>query len=226
MGSSLWLSYLWRSIIRPPGNWAILFATLIPCERITFLEYPSEQRVHSSTQFFSALDPFEICYKPMNSSLTYLWNEIHDYDAVRLVSDKFWTPISRFFNDVAIMEVILSRQREWAGTSSALSPHMVRNANTVRLYLKCTFASDLVDPTTGNIKEEFFHQATTPWITTQNYPTQNRPSDVAIAKQLETSCSCCIHLRRTAYWYLHQKLLQINVPNYRNQQNQSSGMGS
>ena len=123
-----------------------------------------QQYLGISTQFFS-IDPFAICYKPINSLITYLWTEMHKYD-VRLVSDLFWIPKSRFTNDQSIMEVILTRQREHVGTSSALSTRMVTNANTVRLHLRCTFASDLVDPASNHIIESLY-QANTPRTTPQ-----------------------------------------------------------
>ena len=56
---------------------------------------------------------------------------------------------------------------------------MIRNANTVRLYLKCTYASDLKSTLTGHIKENLY-LVTSPRETTKVYPCQQHPSKVAV----------------------------------------------
>ena len=73
----------------------------------------------------------------------------------------------------AIMDAIIDKQEEFRGTSSFLNARMVQNSNTVCLYLKCTFTSDLKNHATNRV--------TAPRTTSEVYAYQPRPSDVAIS---------------------------------------------
>ena len=56
----------------------------------------------------------------------------------------------------AIMDAIIDKQEEFRGTSSVLNARMVQNSNTVRLYLKCTFTSDLKNHATNKMHENLY----------------------------------------------------------------------
>ena len=64
--------------------------------------------------------------------------------------------IRQYDNDVAIMDAIIDKQEEFRGTSSVLNARMVQNSNTVRLYLKCTFTSDLKNHATNKMHENLY----------------------------------------------------------------------
>ena len=80
----------------------------------------------------------------------------------------------------AIMDAIIDKQEEFRGTSSFLNARMVQNSNTVRLYLKCTFTSDLKNHATNKMHENLY-AVTAPRTTSEVYAYQPRPSDVAIS---------------------------------------------
>ena len=136
-----------------------------------------QQFLGTETSFFEQ-SPDSFPYRPSNSKLTFLWEKMHQHD-IRLQSKLFWLPKSDFDNDEAIMDTIRANQAEFQGTPSFLNPQMVQNSNTVRLYLKCTFASDLMDPRTNDIHAHLY-EVTAPQTTSEEYPFQPRPSDVAI----------------------------------------------
>ena len=98
---------------------------------------------------------------------------------IQLKSDQFWVPTSQYENNVAIMDAIRAKQEEYRGTSSCLSNQMVNNANTVRIYLKCTFASELGNSNTDMIHRHLY-EARCPRQTETVYAYQPRPSEVAI----------------------------------------------
>ena len=172
------------------------------------------QRFLGLTKQFFQTDPNTICYKPRNSKMTFLcWTEIWKHD-LRLISKTLWIPESQFENDQGIMETVLKRQRERAGTSSAISVRMIRNTNTVRLYLSCTFLSDLlVDPAAANlsIKDSIF-DVSHPRQTTEVYPNQPRPSTAAIADWKFTIRAAFISGRRTFNTILTPHIDDIEPP--------------
>jgi hypothetical protein len=47
-------------------------------------------------------------------------------------------------NDLAIMDAFILGKKRLQGTPSAFSDTMMKNANSVRLYLRCTFISDIL----------------------------------------------------------------------------------
>ena len=69
---------------------------------------------------------------------------------------------------------------------------MIRNTNTVILYLKCTFASDITDISSGLILDDMIH-GIAPRITSEIYPAQERPSDVAFKDWRHTIYASFIH---------------------------------
>ena len=69
---------------------------------------------------------------------------------------------------------------------------MIRNTNTVRLYLKCTFASDITDITNGSLLDDMIH-GTAPRATTEVYPAQDRPSDDAFKDWKHTIYTSFVH---------------------------------
>ena len=112
------------------------------------------------------------------------------------------------------METVLKRQRERAGTSSAISVRMIRNTNTVRLYLSCTFLSDLlVDPAaaTLSIKDSIF-DVSHPRQMTEVYPNQPRPSTAAIADWKFTIRAAFISGRRTVNTILTPRIDDTEPP--------------
>ena len=129
-----------------------------------------------TTQFFT-VHPDTICYKPLNSKMTFLWTEMWKYD-VQLISKSLWIPESPFDNDMGIMEtVLLQRQRERAGTSSAISARMIRNTNTVRIYMRCTFLSDIVEQTAGGPRiPDYIMHASRPRQMTEVHQNSQHPA--------------------------------------------------
>ena len=55
------------------------------------------------------------------------------------------------------MDEVIQKQSDLRGTVSAFSDRMIHNTNTVRLYLKCTFASDITDITKGLLLDDMIH---------------------------------------------------------------------
>ena len=170
------------------------------------------QRFLGLTKQFFQTDPNTICYKPRNSKMTFLWTEIWKHD-LRLISQTLWIPESQFKNDQGIMETVLKRQRERAGTSSAISDRMIRNTNTVRLYLRCTFLSDLVDPTAETLSiKDYIFDVSHPRQTTEVYPNQPRPSTAAITNWQFTIRAAFISGRRTVNIIMTPRIEDIEPP--------------
>ena len=91
------------------------------------------------------------------------------------------------------MDEVIQKQSDLRGTVSAFSDRMIRNTNTVRLYLKCTFASDITDITNGLLLDDMIH-GTAPRATNKVYPAaQERPSDVAFKDWKHTIYTSFIH---------------------------------
>ena len=149
-----------------------------------------QQYLGTKTQFFNQ-EPTRFCYKPLNSKLTFLWTKLKEYD-LRISSSILWTPHSKYENDQTIMDEVLTKQVELCGTLSAFSDRMIHNTNTVRLYLKCTFASDITDITTGLIIDDMINGV--------------QPHDQSISGKRQT-IRCCTkgletyHLRIFYSWH-------------------------
>jgi hypothetical protein len=135
-----------------------------------------QQFLGVGTQFFS-LNPEKFKFRPKNSKITFLWEGLWN-NGMRIEGTSLWTPTMRIKGDEAIMDIIMRRQQEFKGTLSSLSDRMVRNANTVRLYIRCTLISDLANEG-ENIADEYYN-VDGRRNTTEAYPEQPRPSTVAI----------------------------------------------
>ena len=90
------------------------------------------------------------------------------------------------------MDEVIQKEIELRGTVSAFSDRMVRNTNTVRIYLKCTFASDITDLTNGMLVDDMIH-GTTSRTTTEIYPAQERPSKDAFKDWKHTIYTSFVH---------------------------------
>ena len=113
--------------------------------------------------------------------MTYLWEQMHQHD-IKLQSSLFWLLTSNYNNNVVIMDATIDKQEEFRGTSSFLTARMVQNSNTVRLYRKCTFASNLNNHATKKMHENLYAvMAPRNMLHLEVYAYQPCPSDVAIS---------------------------------------------
>ena len=120
----LQLQYLVRSLLK---------STLQTWEYLHLVA--AYQRYLGTEQQFFDQDPKKFCYKPTNSKLTFLWTKLHEFN-LQITSSILWTPASCFQDDKTIMDEVIQKEIELRGTVSAFSDRMVRNTNTVRIYLK------------------------------------------------------------------------------------------
>jgi hypothetical protein len=133
-------------------------------------------------------NPADYPYKPRNSRITFIWEKMYQ-NQITASSDTWWLPKTPLKNDLAIMDAFILGKKRLQGTPSNFTDTMMNNANSVRLYLRCTFLSDIVGPDKCSIA---------PWATvggppllgSESYPAQTPPTDRMLQhwRQLLRSC--------------------------------------
>jgi hypothetical protein len=111
-------------------------------KQFTFLIANYQRYLGTSTPFFQQ-NPADYPYKPLNSRITFIWERMHQNQIIAS-SDTWWLPKTAMINDLAIMDAFILGKKRLQGTPSAFSDTMMKNANSVRLYLRCTFISDIL----------------------------------------------------------------------------------
>ncbi|GFH47803.1 hypothetical protein CTEN210_04279 [Chaetoceros tenuissimus] len=135
------------------------------------------QRYMGCGKHFLENDPSDWPYKPVHSKTTYIWSMTWKH-GISIRSSHFWVPQSSFSNDEAIMDGIVRVAKARRGTAQHLSDDCIANANTVRIYLRVHFLSDMV--VNGKIDEEIF-RVERRRDTSEVYPQQEYPSAKAIS---------------------------------------------
>ncbi|GFH56997.1 hypothetical protein CTEN210_13473 [Chaetoceros tenuissimus] len=148
--------------------------TLQSEERIIVLA--AYQRYMGCGNHFLENDPKHWPYKPKQCKTTYIWNMIWKH-GISIRSTQLWKSVSKYSNDEAIMDGIVRTALDRRGTPQHLSDDCITNANTVRIYLRVHFLSDMV--TDGKIDTELFNVERRA-IASEVYPYQDKPSTKAI----------------------------------------------
>ncbi|GFH50469.1 hypothetical protein CTEN210_06945 [Chaetoceros tenuissimus] len=142
-------------------------------EQYIFLIAAHQRFLGTSTQFFHL--NFE--YRLSNSRIVYLWEKLHKYD-ISISNKHFWIPTSDFDNDSNLMDAFLELRKRRKNTPQRITSNEIHNANEVRLYLKCTFLSDIIDE--NNCISLDKYEAAAPCPTHESYPNRSRPNETAI----------------------------------------------
>lgn len=95
-------------------------------------------------------------------------------------SKTLWLPPTKYANDIAIMDGLLDAKRAQAETPQFISDTVLRNANTVQLYLKVYYLSNILDKE-GMIDDKYF-LVREPKTTPLQFLNQALPSDKAKAE--------------------------------------------
>ena len=97
----------------------------------------------TETQFFT-LPAYTIEHRPdrKESQLVYIWEEITSLGC-QLISNKFWTPVKKGNNDVAIIDEIMNTVQQRQGTTNHLPKKAIWYVNACRLYLHVTMLHEI-----------------------------------------------------------------------------------
>jgi len=125
-----------------------------------------------NTPFFHA-DPTSFNYRPKHSILTFVWEELHKMQGT-ISSANWWLPTTNFDSDPPIMSSLLDAQSRARNTPHAISDKMIRHANLVRLFLRATFLSDILNTDMTSFAD-WALAATRQRQTSETYPTQAPP---------------------------------------------------
>ena len=81
-------------------------------------------------------------------------------------------------NDSPLMDAFIKLHKQKQNTPQRITSNDIHNVNEVRLFLKCTFLSDLLGDD-GKIKRDIY-DAISPCKTTESYPNRTRPHNFAV----------------------------------------------
>jgi len=146
------------------------------------------QRFLGSSHHFFSQNPDDFPYKPANSRITLVWGKMYKHD-ISINSENWWIPQSPRNNDTAIMDAFILGQKRLRGSPAAISDTMLRNANAVRLYLRCTFLSEIASHNLTQISD-WATSGGPPLQGSESYPAQPAPTDRMLShwRQLLRSC--------------------------------------
>ena len=92
-----------------------------------------------------------------------------------ILSSTWWLPTTNFDSDPPTMSALLDAQSRVRNTPHAISDKMIRHANLVRLFLRATFLSEILN-TEMTAFADWAVEATRQRQTSETYPTQAPPS--------------------------------------------------
>ena len=100
----------------------------------------------TEAQFFT-LQSHIIEHRPSRkeSQLVYIWEELNLLGCT-MVSEIFWTPISKGAHDTAVIDAIMRTKKIREGTTNHLHKQAIWYANACRLYLKITMLNEICTP--------------------------------------------------------------------------------
>jgi hypothetical protein len=135
-------------------------------EQLVYLIAAHQRFLGSSTQFFSTSHE-DFTYRCRNSRMSFIWEKIQKY-GIEITSKHFWVPNSDFDNDSALMDVFIVLRKRRQNTPQHSTSNDLHNPNEVRLYLKCTYLSDILYEK-HSIRQEKY-DASSPYDTIESYP--------------------------------------------------------
>ncbi|GFH56253.1 hypothetical protein CTEN210_12729 [Chaetoceros tenuissimus] len=136
-----------------------------------------EQFVLQLVDMMTSIRKMDIIGEQLNSRIMFLWEKVHKY-GIELRSKHFWVPMSSKANDQSLMDAFISLRKRRRNTPQRITSNELHNANEVRLFLQCTFLSDIIDED-GKIDKSIF-DADQRCETTESYPMRERPNEIAI----------------------------------------------
>ena len=122
-------------------------------------------------EIFFNKDPNRYKYRPCSkyNSITYIWEKSWEY-GIRINISNFEPSNTRMENDIAIMDAVLKRQEQLAGTDTCISENHIRMTNICRISNCVTWVSELRNGD-GKVKNEIYrsynsdrHDTTYPYI--------------------------------------------------------------